>query len=240
MRNDRLPGEPPERILIVDDDVDLTGMLSEYLATEGFDAEVTSDGSGGAERAIHGGHALAVLDVMLPDVSGFEVLRRIRAHSHIPVVMLTARAQEMDRIVGLENGADDYVRKPFVPRELVARVRAILRRTEGGPRAARASFLAAGDLVLDLRARMARRGSQTIRLTGVEFEILRMLLSSPGQVVSREGMCRAALGREYSAFDRSVDNHVSALRHKLGKGPRGLDRIQSVRNVGYVYAYLND
>jgi two-component system response regulator CpxR len=153
--------------------------------------------------------------------------------------MLTARGQDMDRIVGLEIGADDYVRKPFVPRELVARMRAILRRAEGAPKSLHAEVLTVGDLQLDQRARVAHRGPHTIRLTSVEFELLRMLLSIPGRVASREDLSRAALGREYSLFDRSVDNHMSVLRRKLGKGARGLDRIQSVRNIGYVYAYMN-
>jgi two-component system response regulator CpxR len=240
MHNDAPHSMVADRILIVDDDADLTQMLSEYLATEGFQAEVSSAGSTGAERAIHGDYSLTVLDVMLPDMSGFDVLRKIRAHSQIPVVMLTARAQDMDRIVGLEIGADDYVRKPFVPRELVARVHAILRRSQARPKFAEPPVLSAGDLLLDLRARVARRGGHTIRLTSVEFELLRMLLAAPGHVVFREDMCRIALGREYSPFDRSVDNHMSVLRRKLRKGARGLDRIQSVRNVGYVYAYMND
>jgi two-component system response regulator CpxR len=227
------------KILIVDDDIELTGMLSEYLITEGFETDISLAGSEGAEQAIHGGYSLTVLDVLLPDVNGFEVLRRIRAQSQIPVVMLTARAQDMDRIVGLEIGADDYVRKPFVPRELVARVRAILRRAEGRPKSQQpVAVLKVGDLQLDQRARVAHRGPHTIRLTSVEFELLHMLLSSPGRVVSRDDMSRAALGREYSLFDRSVDNHMSVLRRKLGKGAKGLDRIQSVRNIGYVYAYL--
>jgi len=240
MSNDVPPVIVSVRILIVDDDTDLTQMLSEYLATEGFHAEVASAGGTGVERAIHGDYSLAVLDVMLPDMNGFDVLRKIREHSQIPVVMLTARGHDMDRIVGLEIGADDYVRKPFVPRELVARVHAILRRSRGQLKSLRPPVLGAGDLVLDLSARVARRGNHTIRLTSVEFELLRMLLSAPGRVVSREDMCRMALGRECSPFDRSVDNHMSVLRRKLREGARGFDRIQSVRNVGYVYAYVND
>ena len=240
MSNDVSPLIVSDRILVVDDDTDLTQMLLEYLATEGFHAEVASAGGTGVERAIHGDYSLTVLDVMLPDMNGFDVLRKIREHSQIPVVMLTARVHDMDRIVGLEIGADDYVRKPFVPRELVARVHAILRRSQGRLESRKPPVLGAGDLVLDLRARVARRGSHTIRLTSVEFELLRMLLSAPGRVVSREDMCRMALGREYSPFDRSVDNHMSVLRRKLREGARGLDRIQSVRNIGYVYAYVND
>lgn len=231
---------PSGRILIVDDDTELTGMLSEYLVTEGFEAEVSHGGGEGADRTIRGGYSLTVLDVMLPDVNGFDVLRRIRALSQVPVLMLTGRAQDMERIVGLEMGADDYMRKPFVPRELVARVHAILRRTERRAESSQPPVLQVGDLRLDQNARVGRRGSCTIRLTSVEFELLRLLLFSPGKVVSRNQMSRAALGRECGPFDRSVDNHVSALRRKLGKGSYGLDRIQSVRNIGYVYAYVNE
>ena len=232
------------RILVIDDDAELTEMLSEYLTSEGFETETASLGADGAERAIHGGCSITVLDVMLPDINGFEVLRRIRLHSQVPVLMLTARAEEVDRIVGLEIGADDYLRKPFSPRELVARVQAILRRSANGanpaPEANGNESLSAGDLHLDPRARVVRRGSRIVELTSAEFEILRLLLAAPGRVVSREEMFRTALGREYTAFDRSIDNHMSALRRKLGKRAKGLDRIRSVRNIGYVYAYLND
>jgi DNA-binding response OmpR family regulator len=231
------------RILIIDDDAELAEMLSEYLASEMFETETTPSGADGAERAIRGGYSLTVLDVMLPDVNGFEVLRRIRAVSLVPVLMLTARAEEVDRIVGLEIGADDYLRKPFSPRELVARVQAILRRTEAVTKAHAMvpadEGLRVGDLHLDQRARVLRRGNCLIELTSVEFELLRLLLMSPGHVVSRDEMFRSALGREYATFDRSIDNHMSALRRKLGKA-QGLDRIRSVRNLGYVYAYLND
>jgi DNA-binding response OmpR family regulator len=226
------------RILIVDDDIDLTAILAEYMNSEGFHADVSMTGNEGAERAIRGDYSATLLDVMLPDVSGLEVLRTIRAHSEVPVVMLTARAQDVDRIVGLEMGADDYIRKPFVPRELVARLHAILRRTQRASRPSQPALLKAGDVELDQRARVARRGSRLIRLTSVEFELLRMLLSAPGVVVSRNEISRSVLGREISPFDRSVDNHISALRRKLGKGPGGLDRIQSVRNVGYVFTCL--
>jgi two-component system response regulator CpxR len=234
------------RILIVDDDAELVEMLSEYLGSEGFETDTTGLGKDGAERAVAGGYSLAVLDVMLPDVNGFEVLRRIRAHSQVPVLMLTARAEEVDRIVGLEIGADDYLRKPFSPRELVARVQAILRRTEAGAAVKRAAAsaeagaLVVGDLQLDARGRVARRGGRLISLTGAEFELLKVLLTTPGRVVSREEMTRAVLGREHTTFDRSIDNHMSALRKKLGKDAKGLDRIRSVRNIGYVYAYVDE
>jgi DNA-binding response OmpR family regulator len=229
------------RILVVDDDVELTGMLSEYLDSEGFATDVVLNGGDGIDQAVRGAYSLTVLDVMLPDVSGFEVLRRIRTRSQVPILMLTARADEVDRIVGLEIGADDYLRKPFNPRELLARIQAILRRTEptaqAAPTGGEESFRV-GDLHLDPQARVARRGARIIDLTGVEFELLRMLLSSAGRVVSREEMFASVLGRQYSVFDRSIDNHVSALRRKLGKGPKGLDRIRSVRSLGYVYAHL--
>jgi two-component system response regulator CpxR len=233
------------RILVVDDDAELVEMLSEYLHSEGFETDTTGLGADGAERAVTGGYSLIVLDVMLPDRNGFEVLRRIRTQSQVPVLMLTARAEEVDRIVGLEIGADDYLRKPFSPRELVARVQAILRRTEAGaktpaPTAAPADTWVVGDLQLDGRGRVARRAGRLISLTSAEFELLKLLLAAPGRVVSREEMSRAVLGREHSMFDRSIDNHMSALRKKLGKGAKGLDRIRSVRNIGYVYAYVDE
>jgi two-component system response regulator CpxR len=231
------------RILIVDDDAEFTEMLSEYLGSEGFEAEVALRGIDGAERAVRDPFALIVLDVMLPDLNGFEVLRRIRIQSQVPVLMLTARAEEVDRIVGLEIGADDYLRKPFSARELMARIHAILRRSARAAAAAGGGMpdsITAGDLRLDPRARVVRRASKIIPLTSAEFELLRILLQSPGRVVSREEMCRDALGRGHTTFDRSIDNHMSALRRKLGKGAKGLDRIRSVRNIGYVYAYLDD
>ncbi|MEJ1930032.1 response regulator transcription factor [Nostoc sp. NIES-2111] len=231
-------------LLLVDDDKELTVMLDEYLASEGFSVSLAHLASEGLEKAIRLSPDLVILDVMLPDLSGFETLRRLRTQSDVPVLMLTAKAEDLDRIVGLELGADDYVRKPFNPRELVARAQSILRRTT--PRRSPESSsvapasLKVGDLHLDLTGRLARAKDTLIELTSVEFELLRLLLVPPGRVVSREEIFRTVLGREYSVFDRSADNHISSLRKKLGLGQDGMERIKSVRNLGYVYVYLLD
>lgn len=223
------------RLLIVDDDRDLTAMLVEYLEPEGFVVEVAHGGEDGLASALTGDYALIVLDVMLPQASGFEVLRRLRAASTCPVIMLTARGQDVDRIVGLEIGADDYLAKPFNARELLARMHAVLRRSRAAsPPDDR--VLAVGDVVMDTRARTVRRGADLIELTSLEFDILRSLLASSGDVVSRETLFASALQREYSPFDRSVDNHISSLRKKLGSHVDDVERIRSVRNAGYVYA----
>lgn len=224
-------------LLVIDDDAEMTEMLSEYLSPEGFDAEVCHDGETGLKRALSGQHALVVLDVMLPRLHGFEVLRRLRKTSNVPVLMLTARGDAIDRIEGLHAGADDYLPKPFDPQELVARVRAILRRTN--PSALRTEaegeVLAVGDVVLDAGSRTVRRGGQIVDLTAVEFNLLRVFLRSGGRVVTREELFREVLDREFSVFDRAIDNHVSSLRKKLGRQPDGRDRIRAVRNAGYVY-----
>jgi two-component system response regulator CpxR len=207
------------------------------METEGFEIEAVYDGLGGVEQALTGQHTLVVLDVMLPGMPGFDVLRRIRAHSRIPVLMLTARGEAIDRILGLELGADDYLPKPFDPRELAARIRAILRRpppAEGELPAATPLYL--GDLVLDTGARVVQRGHEDLPLTTVEFDLLAMLLRMAGQVVTREALVRDVLGRESSPFDRSIDTHVSNLRRKLGVHPDGAERIKGVRGVGYLYA----
>ncbi len=224
-------------ILVIDDDVEMTDMLGEYLESEGFAIEVRNDGESGLKSAIQGHCALVVLDVMLPRLNGFEVLRRLRTASQIPVLMLTARGDAVDRIVGLQAGADDYLPKPFDPQELVARVQAILRRT--APGALRSTgdgeVIALADVVLDGNARTVRRGDSYVELTAAEFNLLRTFLRSAGRVISREELFRAVLEREFSVFDRSIDNHVSSLRKKLGPRPDGRDRIRAVRNAGYVY-----
>lgn len=228
-----------KRILIIDDDTGLCELLSSYLATEGFDVETANDGEEGAERALVGDYALIVLDVMLPTLNGFEVLRRIRHNSLVPVLMLTARDDEIDRIVGLEMGADDYLPKPFNPRELVARMRAIQRRTsESQPQGeAKPKSLTVGDVTLDLGTRSVRCAGTPIELTSLEFSVFEMLLRLAGTVVSREDLTRKALGREFSSFDRSIDVHVSSLRRKLGPATDGDERIKSVRGIGYLYGY---
>jgi DNA-binding response OmpR family regulator len=223
------------KILIIDDDMDLCDLLRDYLTPEGFEVEAVNDGLQGIERAISGQHALVVLDVMLPGINGFEVLRRIRAVSRISVLMLTARGNEVDRIVGLEIGADDYLPKPFNPRELVARIRAVLRRVEPQPQGDPGRLIV-GDIELIPGTRTVLRTGQKVELTSVEFTILETLLRLAGQVVSRDELVRQALGRSLSAYDRSIDVHVSSLRKKLGLRVDQSERIKTVRNIGYLYA----
>jgi two-component system response regulator CpxR len=225
------------RVLLVDDDAELAELVGEYLAREGFSLEAEVDGTRAIDRAVAGDHQLVVLDVMLPGVNGFDVLRSIRASSHIPVLMLTARGDEVDRIVGLELGADDYLSKPFNPRELVARIRAVLRRTQPETRVAgeRADRLAVDDVVVDLGRRLVRRGGAAVDLTAVEFALLELLMRAAGTVVRRDDLARGALGRNLLPFDRSIDVHVSRMRKKLGPRPDGGERITTLRAVGYLY-----
>lgn len=224
-------------ILVIDDDVEMTEMLEEYLTPEGFTMEALPDGDSGLKRALQGNCVLVILDVMLPRLNGFEVLRRLRAASPVPVLMLTARGDAVDRIVGLQTGADDYLPKPFDPQELVARVKAILRRT--APNALRSEdsgdVLVLADVVLDSRARVVRCNESIVDLTAAEFDLLRTFLRAAGRVLSREELFREVLDRQFSPFDRSIDNHVSSLRKKLGSQAGGGDRIRAVRNAGYVY-----
>jgi two-component system response regulator CpxR len=235
-------GTSVRRVLIVDDDAELGELLGEYLANEGFILEFAQDGNTGLRRALAGGYSLVVLDVMLPGLNGFEVLRQLRMQSPVPVLMLTARGDDVDRIVGLEIGADDYLPKPFNPRELVARVHAILRRTAPSSEGAASSpeSLQVGDVELDTRSRVVRRAGEIIEMTTAEFDLLRVLLQQAGKVVPREQLFQEVLGREFAVFDRSIDNHVSSLRRKLGSRINGVDRIKSVRNVGYQYAVVTD
>ena len=225
------------RVLLVDDDAELAELVGEYLAREGFSLEAEVDGTRAIDRAVAGDHQLVVLDVMLPGVNGFDVLRSIRASSHIPVLMLTARDDEVDRIVGLELGADDYLSKPFNPRELVARIRAVLRRTQPETRVAgeRADRLTVDDVVVDLGRRLVRRGGAAVELTAVEFALLELLMRAAGTVVRRDDLARGALGRNLLPFDRSIDVHVSRMRKKLGPRPDGGERITTLRAVGYLY-----
>ena len=197
------------------------------------------EGESGVKRALSDRYALAVLDVMLPGVSGIEVLRRVRAESDLPILMLTARGDDVDRIVGLELGADDYLPKPFNSRELVARIHAILRRLkparEDSSAARAAERLVVGDVELDTGARVVCRDGQPVELTGVEFTLLEVLLRAAGRVVPREELFRAVLGRRELPFDRSLDMHVSNLRKKLGPRVGPAERIKTLRGVGYIY-----
>jgi DNA-binding response OmpR family regulator len=227
-----------DQILIIDDDVALCELVTEYLEPLGFEIETIHRGDAGAERALAGEHSLVVLDVMLPGLNGFEVLRRIRAESRIPVLMLTARGDDIDRIVGLEIGADDYLPKPFNPRELTARIRAILRRTSSETVTDRVleKRLRVGDVELDSGTRAISRAGENVELTAVEFDLLEKLLRAAGEIVTREELSKKVLGRSSSPFDRSIDMHISNLRKKLGARLGGSERIKTVRGVGYIYA----
>jgi len=222
------------RVLLIDDDVELCELVVEFLEGEGLDVEVVHNGQTGLERAQTGTPDLVILDVMLPGLTGFEVLRRLRETSSVPVLMLTARGDEVDRIVGLEMGADDYLPKPFNPRELAARIRAILRRADAGTE--KPTLMIVDDVIVDLGTRCAAVAEVEIELTGVEFSLLEALIRSAGSVVSRDELSQAALYRKTSAFDRSLDVHISNLRRKLGPALDGGDRIKTVRGVGYQYA----
>jgi DNA-binding response OmpR family regulator len=225
------------RVLVIDDDLELCSLIGRFLKPEGFEVDAVHDGITGVQRVLAGEHDLIVLDVMLPSMNGFEVLRHIRAHSRLPVLMLTARGEDVDRIVGLEIGADDYLPKPFNPRELVARIRAILRRMETNNEfyAPKRVKLTIEDVALDSGSRVVRCAGAEINLTTVEFDLLRVLMEAAGQTVPREELTKVVLGREFSGLDRSIDTHVSNLRRKLGPNQRGAERIKTVRNVGYLY-----
>jgi DNA-binding response OmpR family regulator len=228
-----------DRILVIDDDVELCGLVGEYLESEGFLVEAVYDGERGLERARQDNYVLIVLDVMLPGMNGFEVLRHIRSSSRIPVLLLTARGEEVDRIVGLEIGADDYLPKPFNPRELVARIRAVLRRTRDGKSAnveAIPDVLRVGDIELDPATRIVRRSGQPVDLTSVEFGLLEALLREAGRVVTRERLASIVLSRKFSPFDRSIDMHVSKVRKKIGDAEGEPEHIKTVRGVGYIFA----
>ena len=223
------------RVLVVDDDAELCELLREYLEGEGFAVQAVGDGERGAAAALDGTVELVVLDVMLPGLSGFDVLRRVRVRSAVPVIMLTARGEDVDRIVGLELGADDYLPKPFNPRELAARIRAVLRRTTAGAAGGAPAVVTVGDLELNAGARRVRRAGEVVELTGTEFSLLERLVRAAGTVVRRDALYREVLGRRAVAYDRSLDVHLSNLRRKLGSLPGGGERIATVRGVGFQY-----
>ena len=226
------------RVLIVDDDQGLVSLLQRFLQNEGFQVYSVFDHHSGLDAALSGEYDVVILDVMLPGGSGFDLLKSLRTQSRVPVILLTARGEAVDRILGLEIGADDYVPKPFDPRELVARIRAVLRRSlESHNDSAGDESLTVGDLSLALLTRTAFCNGVPVELTGAEFNMLELLLRRAGMVVTREELAQAALGRPLSAFDRSVDVHVSRLRKKLGGvAGDGEERIRPVRGIGYFYA----
>ncbi len=226
-------------MLIIDDDVELCELLIDYLTSAGIEVDAVNESDEGVRKALSGKYAAAVLDVMLPGIDGFEVLRRIRGKSNLPVLMLTARGEEVDRIVGLEIGADDYLPKPFNPRELVARLRAILRRTQSTSTmfaSARDRRISAGDIQLDPGARTAECASQAIELTSAEFDLLEALMRSAGHVVSRDELSQTVFGRKLFPEDRSIDVHISNLRRKLARQCGGGERIKTLRGSGYIFA----
>jgi DNA-binding response OmpR family regulator len=218
-------------ILVVDDDDRLRALVAEYLETRGYVVAQASSGEEGIEQARSGQVDIVILDVMLPKKDGFTVCREIRSFSNVPVIMLTARGDELDRIVGLEIGADDYMPKPFNPRELLARIQAVLRRVEA-PTDAR-SILSAGPISVDADRRQVSLRGTPIELTTTEFEILRTLVANAGRVIPRERLMELARGEEWASFERSVDVHVSHIRKKLGDDPKNPRFVKTIRGVGY-------
>jgi two-component system, OmpR family, response regulator len=222
------------RILLIDDDSELVALLSEYLTRDGFSVTTAADGAVGRAEALSGCYAIVVLDVMMPQLNGLDVLRHIRLESTVPILMLTARGDDADRITGLELGADDYVTKPCTPRELAARIRAILRRTTPGTASGRlAGPLTCGALTMWPEQRRADWMGGPLVLTSTEFNLLELLLRHAGHPVSRNDLSEHALGRPIARHDRSVDVHVSSVRRKLGSLADGRSRIQAVHRQGY-------
>jgi two-component system response regulator CpxR len=223
-----------QQILVIDDATGLCELLTEYLEPAGYKVEAVYDGVAGVKRALSGEHALAVLDYMLPGMDGFEVLRHIRAHSRLPVVILTARCDDFDRIIDLQIGADDFLAKPFNPLELVARIKAVLRRTQIDPM--KRELLVVGDIEIDYRTRTVRRAGEVVELTLVEYSLLEKLLNACGRILERKRIVKEVLHRDLSPLDRSIDTHLSNLRRKLGHQVNGVQRIKTIRGVGYIYA----
>jgi DNA-binding response OmpR family regulator len=231
--------EMAEHILMIEDDAGLASLVTEYLTRFGLRVSVAVNGGEGLRMLQPGGYDALILDVMLPDTDGFEICRQVRARSDLPILMLTARGDETDRVVGLELGADDYLPKPFGPRELLARLRAILRRSSAPPAAAR-SLLRFGRLEIDRDAREVRIDGQARALTGYQFELLWTLASNAGRVMSRDALMDKLKGEELEAFDRSLDVHVSRIRAAIEDNPKHPRRIITVRGAGYVFAKQQD
>lgn len=229
------------RLLIADDDVELCQILRCYFELDGMQMDAVHRGDAVLEALASGGYHLLILDIMLPGMMGLDVLREVRRNGSTPVLMLSARGEETDRVLGLELGADDYLPKPCSPRELAARVRSILRRVSAAdsdsnaPKGADNNLLRVGDLELKLNARQVHCAGLSINLTGTEFNVLLELLRCPGELIKKDDLSRRALGRRLEPFDRSLDTHVSNLRKKLGPTGEGRPRINSVRGAGYIY-----
>lgn len=229
--------DAPTRVLIVDDDAKLCRLIRDYLRPLGYEVSAAYTGPEGLELALRGEFAALILDAMLPGMDGFDVLRRIRAASNVPVLMLTGRGEEPDRIVGLELGADDYLPKTFSTRELLARLRAVIRRSfvvsEQKPEQ-RTEPLSVGDLRIDLDSRNVLLSGETLELTAVEFELLASLAKAAGRVKTREQLLLEVADRDFDVFDRSIDVHVSSIRKKLGDDPKSPRFIVTIRSVGYM------
>lgn len=228
-----------QRLLLADDDIELCEMLKQYLEGEDFGVTVVHDGESALSEARSGRHELAVLDIMMPAMNGLDVLRELRRDSQLPVLILTARGDDVDSIVGLELGADDYLPKPASPRVLVARIRAILRRAAAAPRARAEPELPArlelGDLEIQTGSRSVTQNGSPVAMTSTEYSLLEYLARGAGHVIGKEELSLQVLGRRLEPFDRGVDMHVSNLRKKLGPLPGGEERIKTVRGVGYQY-----
>lgn len=220
------------KILLIDDDREMCELLGEYLESEGFTVESVHDGQTGTTRALAGDWDAIILDVMMPGMSGFDVLKHIKPSVSAPVLMLTARGEDTDTVVGLELGADEYVAKPCSPRVLVARLRALLRRTVDKVD----DKFRVGDLELDPGSRSVSVGGEPVELTGAEFNLLQLLVSNAGKVVSKEVLASEGLGRPLTAYDRRIETHMAQIRRKLGPLPDGGQRIHTVRGTGYQYA----
>jgi|TARA_R100001143_G_scaffold25354_4_gene25646 two-component system response regulator CpxR len=222
------------KVLIIDDDVILSGLFQDYLEEEKFQVRTADTATEGLQLALQGEFDIVILDVMLPDMSGTEVLKAIRKQSHVPILMFTAKGDDVDRIMGLESGADDYVPKPCTPRELIARIKAILRRSEITRQQQQdESVIQTGPLQLWPQLRKALWFDSALELTSTEFSLLETLARNAGQVVSKNALSEAALGRPLARFDRSIDVHMSSIRHKLGQQEDGHSYIQTVRGKGY-------
>lgn len=219
-------------ILLIDDDRELGRMLRDYLAADSLQLNVCCSGEAGLKELRLHKFDLVILDIMLPGINGLDVLKTLRATNDVPVIMLTARGDDVDRIIGLEFGADDYLAKPFNPRELVARIKAILRRTHSSTKKQQSWTL--GSISLDTTTRSASVRGVTLALTGTEFELLRCLLQTPGEVVSKQSLSETALGRRLLPYDRSIDTHISNLRKKLEMAGNSDETIQNQRGIGYL------
>jgi len=226
-----------KQILVIDDDSALHELVTDYLEPQGYAVEGVCDGTTGVKRALSGEHELAVLNYRLPATNGFEVLSHIRAHSHLPIFMLSTRHDDIDVVMALQIGADDFLAKPFNPFELVARIKALLRRTRiDAERNQKRERLTVGDIEIDNCTRTVRRAGEVVNLTLVEYSLLEKLLSAPGRILERAAIVKEVLRRDLSPLDRSIDTHLSNLRRKLGHQVNGVERIRTIRGVGYIYA----